>query len=131
MLTGGCFCGEVRYQITGAPFHATICHCVDCRRLTAAPMVAWFSVTPSDFAVVKGTPQRFASSANVSRCFCPRCGTPLTYQHDNYPDEIDVATGTLDDPSAVPPQDHVQAASRLAWVQIDDGLPQYPGRRTG
>ena len=28
MLTGGCFCGRVRYEAGGAPYNATVCHCV-------------------------------------------------------------------------------------------------------
>ena len=29
MIEGGCYCGQVRYVSEGAPFHETICHCVD------------------------------------------------------------------------------------------------------
>ena len=36
-LAGGCMCGAVRYEADGAPFHATLCHCVDCRRAGGAP----------------------------------------------------------------------------------------------
>jgi hypothetical protein len=27
MLTGGCFCGHVRYEAGGVPFNPTVCHC--------------------------------------------------------------------------------------------------------
>ena len=36
MLQGGCFCGRVRYEVTGIPFDETICHCSICRRTTGA-----------------------------------------------------------------------------------------------
>ena len=42
-LTGGWVCGAVRYEADGAPFHATLCHCVDGRRASGAPGLAWFS----------------------------------------------------------------------------------------
>ena len=129
MLTGGCFCGQTRYQAAGTPFHSTICHCADCRRIAGAPLVAWFSVKSSDFTITRGTPQRFASSPAVTRRFCPNCGTPLTYQNAHHAEEIDILTATLDNPNAVPPQDHVYAAHRLAWLHIDDGLPHHPGPR--
>jgi hypothetical protein len=129
MLTGGCLCGKVRYEVTGAPFHSTICHCVDCRRCAAAPLVAWFSVKRSEFRVTRGTLARFASSKPVLRTFCPDCGTPLTYQHDDFPDEIDVTTCSLDAPNAVAPNDHTWASQRLPWLPISDGLPQYPRGR--
>lgn len=35
MLKGGCFCGAVRYEAEGEPFHETNCHCSICRRTRA------------------------------------------------------------------------------------------------
>jgi AraC-like DNA-binding protein len=31
MLTGGRFCGSIRYEADGKPFHETNCHCSICR----------------------------------------------------------------------------------------------------
>ena len=56
MFEGGCFYGQIRYEAHGAPFNATLCHCADCRRVTGAPLVAWFSVARSDFQFVAGSP---------------------------------------------------------------------------
>src|SRR5215471_16969377 len=98
MLKGGCFCGKIRYEVLGTPFDSTLCHCVDCRRLSAAACVAWFSVRRSEFRFVLGQPATLASSNAVLRAFCAECGTHLTYQHDDFPDEIDVSTCSLDMP---------------------------------
>ncbi|MFC7610224.1 GFA family protein [Teichococcus aestuarii] len=46
------------------------------------------------------------------------------------PEEIDVTIASLDEPEAVPPADHTQAASRLSWLALEDGLPRIPGWRT-
>jgi hypothetical protein len=32
VLTGGCLCGGVRYEIAGALRHASHCHCAMCRK---------------------------------------------------------------------------------------------------
>ena len=32
MLTGGCHCGAIRYEVEGEPQHSALCHCSDCRR---------------------------------------------------------------------------------------------------
>jgi hypothetical protein len=129
MLTGGCFCGNVRYEVSGTPFHSTICHCVDCRRYAAAPFVAWFSVKRPELRIVHGQPKHFASSPHVVRTFCPTCGTPLTYQHDNFPDEVDISTCSLDSPDSVAPQDHTWASQKLAWVSILNTLPEHQRNR--
>jgi len=125
MLKGGCACGRVRYEADGTPYNATICHCTDCRRSSGAPLVAWFSVPTAALRFTAGAPRRFASSAVAERGFCPDCGTSLTYQRHDLPEEIDITTASLDDPAQVPPQDHTWARSRLAWVHIADGLPVH------
>lgn len=130
VLEGGCFCGKLRYEVAGQPFHSTICHCADCRKAAAAPLVACFSVRKDAFRFTRGTPRRFASSAWGTRSFCPDCGTQLTFVHAGLPDEIDVTTCSLDRPEAVPPQDHVRMAARLPWIVVADGLPCHQGPRT-
>jgi len=124
MLTGGCFCGRVRYEAEGAPFNQTSCHCSICRRTTGAPFVAWFSVLRSRLHIT-GEPTRFRSSGKGTRGFCPECGTQLTFEIDGAGDEIDVTTCSLDEPNRVPPVDHTRTSSRLVWVKLADGLPQF------
>ena len=131
MLKGGCFCGKVRYEAAGTPFHAGNCHCSMCRRTTGAPFVAWFTVRRGDFRFVAGTPTRFRSSAHATRSFCPACGTQLAFESDLYPDETDVTTCSLDEPERVPPEAHTHTSSRLGWIHLDDGLPEHRESRSG
>ena len=130
-LNGGCLCGRVRYEVSGAPFYTTACHCADCRRAAAAPYVAWFSVMRAAFRFVSGAPRDYVSSPGVVRSFCADCGTPLTYRNAALPDEIDVATASLDRPDDVPPERHTWVSQKLAWVVIADGLPQLPREGSG
>jgi hypothetical protein len=131
MLTGGCFCGRVRYQAEGMPFNETNCHCSTCRRTTGAPFVAWFSVPRSQLKLT-GEPTRFRSSGKATRSFCPDCGTQITFDLDGAGDEIDITTSSLDDPNWVAPVDHTWTSGRLAWVKLADGLPQFrEGRQEG
>ncbi|HXD39059.1 MAG TPA: GFA family protein [Ramlibacter sp.] len=129
-LTGGCLCGAVRYEARGAPFHRTVCHCSICRRSTGAPMVAWFSVKLADFTITAGLPRHYRSSNQAVRSCCPACGTQLTFKYDGL-QEIDVTVGSLDDPAAVPPEDHTYVSSQLPWVRLADGLPRHLQARQG
>jgi hypothetical protein len=130
MLKGGCFCGGVRYQAGAAPLHMTNCHCSICRHTTGAPFVTWFSVPRSDFRFVQGEPTQFRSTPKGMRSFCPRCGTQLTFAHDDASAEIDVTTCSLDDPESLPPEDHTRTSSKLNWVRLADGLRQYREARS-
>jgi hypothetical protein len=130
MLQGGCFCGRIRYEVTGTPFHETSCHCSICRRTSGAPFVAWFSVRPSEFRWLSGSPSQFRSSTQASRSFCAHCGTQLTFREDGFPDEIDVTTCSLDQPESVPPRDHTHVSSKLRWIALSDGLPRFSQARS-
>src|SRR5512146_1460843 len=110
MLNGGCFCGAIRYEAAGLPFDETNCHCSICRRTTGAPFVAWFSVPRSGFRLLSGELTQFKSTAKGTRCFCPHCGTQVTFEHEDFPDEIDVTICSLDEAETLPPRDHTQTS---------------------
>ena len=130
ILQGGCYCGAVRYVVDGDTFNSTLCHCSDCRRIAGAPAVAWFSTSMDGFRFSQGNAATFRSSEHILRSFCGTCGTTLTFQDDRVPDEIDIATASLDDPEAAAPRDHTFASERLAWMRMDDGLPAFPRTRS-
>jgi hypothetical protein len=83
-------------------------------------------VSRSGFSITAGDPVAYNSSAKAIRCFCGRCGTPLTWQAIDNPRLIDVGIATLDDPAAVEPSLHIWTESRIAWFETADHLPRYP-----
>lgn len=115
---GGCLCGAVRYRAWGEPKWVAYCHCRSCRRATGAPVSAYAGFAADAFELSQGEPARFASSPGVVRSFCGRCGTPLTYQGERWPDEIHVHLGTLDQPERLPPREHAFPAERIPWLEI-------------
>ena len=129
-IEGGCLCGAVRYVASAAPTTSMICHCRSCSRSASAPAVAWVTFPQAAFAFTKGRPRAFRSSAAARRTFCADCGAPLTYEHDERPDEIDVTTCSLDAPQAFPPEYHAWLADDLPWVRFGDGKPAYREWRT-
>ena len=126
---GGCFCKAIRYRIAGRPTGSMICHCQSCRRVAAAPVVAWVTVNSKDVRLLLGTPVEFSSSPSVRRSFCGACGTQLFYRKSSEPDSLDVATCSLDDPSAFPPTHHSWLSDDIAWVKFGDGLPTFAKSR--
>lgn len=126
---GGCFCGALRYVVTGEPIQVTHCHCLHCRRLGGAAFVTWATFDPRNFRYIKGKPATIASRAGVTRSFCHDCGSPIAYKNDDLPDEIDLTVCTFDEPESMQPADHVWADRLISWVHLDDGLPRYRRRR--
>ena len=129
LITGGCLCGSVRYESTGVSSHPTLCHCSTCRRASGAHSLGWVTFPRAEFKFTADLPTEFRSSTPASRTFCAKCGTPLTFRHEKYPDDIDVTIGSLDAPGNVPPADHTWMSDAVAWDRPADGLPQYPANR--
>jgi hypothetical protein len=124
-MEGGCFCGAIRYRAEGKPSNTMICHCESCRKVAAAPVVPWLTFLTSAVSFTRGKPKEFSSSKPVTRGFCESCGTMLTYAHKKTPEQIDIATCSLDDPNAFPPTHHSWLVDDVKWVKFGDGLPTY------
>src|SRR3546814_19295841 len=78
-LEGGCQCGAVRYDVTGAPVMTAICHCSMCRRANAAPAVAWAMFQEQQVNFTGAHPKLYDSSEQAQRGFCEICGTPFSF----------------------------------------------------
>jgi hypothetical protein len=129
-IEGGCLCGAVRYRAYGPAYGITHCHCKTCRRASGAPFVTWAGFDTDKITFTKIEPAAYASSPNVTRTFCDKCGTALTYQRVDVPGSIDVTLGSMDEPETLMPEDHTWTESRLSWIVLDDQLPKYPRERT-
>jgi hypothetical protein len=127
-LNGGCFCGEVRFEIEEPSMPACFCHCNSCQRAAGAPLVAWATVKKSDLSVQKGAISWHQSSPGVTRGHCANCGTCLTYEHEKEAGYIDVTLNSLDDPSALSPKAHIWVEDKQPWLIIGDDLPQFQQR---
>jgi hypothetical protein len=117
MISGQCFCGHVRYELSGEPKFACHCHCESCRRAAGA--------AGDDLALTSGTISEYRSSPGVRRGHCAICGTTITYWWDKRPEEIDIALATLDDTTGIDPSAHIWVEDKVPWLVINDGLPQY------
>ena len=126
-IKGGCQCGAVRYEVTGAPLMAAICHCTMCRRANAAPAVAWALFEESKVTFTRALPKRYASSEDASRGFCEACGTPISFTATYIPGLIDLTIGSMDQPDAVTPEFHYWHSEHLAWAEFADDRPRHAG----
>jgi hypothetical protein len=122
---GGCLCGRLRYRINGPIASVGHCHCGMCRRSSGGIVVTWMTVAPERFAFTRGTPAVYQSSEDATRSFCRDCGAQITFSSRHAPQEIDVTLGTLDDAHLHPADRHVFVKDRLAWLHLDEHLPEH------
>lgn len=125
MITGGCLCGAVRYEVDADQLdHASYCHCTMCRRASGSAFGVSARAPSAKLRWTGREPKRYRSSKIAVRAFCADCGSPIYFQYDARPHYVALAVGTLDDPGAVKPELHYGIESRIPWVDIDDGLPR-------
>jgi hypothetical protein len=125
-IKGQCHCGSVKYEIEGEPIAHALCHCTDCRRHAGAPMVGWAMYLEDKVKITAGETKLYKSSEHGRREFCANCGSGLFYKNAHIlPGIIDVQSGTLDNPDALPAQCHIQTAERIAWMTGAHKLPEF------
>ncbi len=130
-VIGHCLCGDIQFEYRGTPIKVLHCHCESCRRHTSCPITTFACVDKGSFRFVTGTPAVYASSPGVRRMHCARCGSPIAYESDRNPTQIDLYVGALSDPAAVQPTFHVHVAEQLPWLETADLLPRYERGQRG
>jgi hypothetical protein len=82
--------------------------------------------------ILAGEPASYAKTADSGRQAlmhaCPTCGTKLWNEPLASPDLLIVKPGTLDDSSWAAPAGDIWTSRRMPWVELEDGLPAYPGQ---
>lgn len=123
---GRCYCGAIRYELSGEPNVVALCHCSDCQRSAGAPAVSWAMFSEEALKVAQGQPKSINGSGGAVRSFCPDCGSGLFYYNAvNLPGIVDVQTATLDAPASLAPKVQIQTAERLGWMKHLDQLPEF------
>jgi len=56
---------------------------------------------------------------------CPACGTAIWSNYGGLEQIRFVRVGTLDEPSALPPDVHIYIRSKQPWVKLPDGVPAF------
>jgi hypothetical protein len=128
--SGQCLCGGVRFTIAAEPSAVRICWCRDCQHIAANGTVNM--LVDSAALSVTGTlaehKKLAASGAEVTRQFCPGCGSHLFARSSTRPQFVVVRVGNLDDPSSVRPTMNIWAASAPEWACLDASLARAEGQ---
>jgi hypothetical protein len=122
--TGQCLCGAVKFVVSGLPINVRACHCQDCQRLTGS---AFFvrALFLKEYVRITGDVTEFASSDDLIRKFCPRCGSQIFAERKSRPDAISIALGSFDQLDGIFPTEHVWVSDRQEWLSIPSNVKQH------
>ena len=131
-FTGGCNCGAIRFEVTGEPVRAQICHCDDCRQSGGSAFATNVFIKTEDFHLTQGTPRHYHWNANSGnkrgRAFCGDCGTSVYVTNEVRPHLMGIRIGAIEDASFVKPWAHVWVKRALPSTNLNDDLEKFEGQ---
>lgn len=129
--SGGCQCGAVRYELTGAALELYVCHCRECQKQSASAFGISLIVPRDGLRLTRGTPRVWSRPATVGGtldcAFCPTCGTRLWHQSAGDAATVSVKGGSLDEPLDLRPASHIWTSRTLPGVILPEDATRFPG----
>jgi hypothetical protein len=123
--TGGCLCGEIRYEVRGPLRDVVICHCSRCRR-THGHAAAYAACERSHLALIAAGSLRWYEADERERGFCCECGASL-FWHELGSDQVSIAAGTLDPPTGLLTAAQIFTRDRGDYYRIGAEGELFPG----
>lgn len=130
MLTGGCQCGALRYEVRAEPVALYVCHCLECRAQSASAFGITVSVPAAAAVLTQGESRvwrRQTNSGKTLAChFCGDCGTRIWHRDEPEEAEISIKGGSLDVAPDLTRAIHIWTRSALPGVVIPPGATTFP-----
>ena len=120
-MTGGCLCGNIRYELLTEPRATFACHCRFCQRDTGTAHRSGLSYLDESVIFSGDSPKTYTYESDehgrkLFKHFCPNCGTTVSLTTERFPGGRVMMIGTLDDPSLVKVDTHMFADEAFSWV---------------
>ncbi|MEZ8826076.1 GFA family protein [Vibrio amylolyticus] len=125
LITGECFCGDIKYQLDGKLHDARSCHCSRCRKAFSSQASAYAVIEPSEFHWVNGEEllTSYVGQHGFGLQFCRQCGSTLTGIFEGI--VHGVTLGCVNGDPDVKIARHIFVGSKASWEVIADDAPQY------
>ncbi len=125
-ITGECFCGKVKYQITAPLSPANFCHCSRCRKAFSSNSSAFAAVNPNKFQWTSGEKllTSYLNKDGIGLQFCKICGSTLAgVAHGKV---MGITLGCLNGNPKIKLGQHIYTGSKASWDVIpNDGAPRF------
>lgn len=122
---GGCLCGAVRYRVDMTHAKHSTCHCRHCQKTHGAPFGVFTNVPVAAFTWLSRPQGEAHASSRAVRRFCKGCGTPMTWEAPEYPDQQSFSSTTLDEPGGLTVAYELYTSRRLPFIAPIAGARQY------
>ncbi len=130
VVTGGCLCGGVRFELTEPPRSAGYCHCTRCQKRTGTASSAQARIDARTFRLLRGEELVKGwrhPDGGFEKCFCAECGSHLFSRDPDGAPHMSIRMSAFDEDPGVRLSWRTFVAYAAPWEPIpDDGLERYP-----
>lgn len=127
--TGGCACGDIRYEIASEPISMNHCQCRHCQQKSGTGHGSYLTFNTRRDVKQTGQATHWNITGDLgtvkTRAFCPTCGSPVYMVFDAIPDLFIVHAASLDEPDRFEPGKVMFSSSAPAWDVVDPDLPKF------
>jgi len=129
-VTGGCQCGAVAFEYTGAPKFTMNCHCQRCRKAKGAAHATNTFVPSSQLTWTRGRDNvqnyDLPDAKVFGQAFCSTCGSSVPRERATDNGGIyNVPVGSLNQPAGADIKGHIFIGSMAPWFDVTDDKPQW------
>ena len=133
VLSGGCLCGTVRFELTAPLTRAGYCHCTRCQRRSGTAASAQGPIDGRTLTFLSGADEVKAfrhPDGGFEKLFCQECGSHLFSRNPDDANQMSVRLGAINGDPGVRPAYRQYVSYAAAWEPIpDDGLKRFPESR--
>ena len=134
ILSGGCLCGAILYEVNRDPTASATCYCRTCQYIAGGGPSHSMLIHKSDVEITKGEFASYRMKSDegnrVGLHFCRECGTPLFSESEARPEFFAIKVGSLDDPSVFKSSMDFWVESAQPWHNVSKKPYQKPQHST-
>ena len=130
IFTGSCLCGSVNYKSNSDPLVIQNCHCDQCRKATGSVYLTNLFIKEENFEItgeVNNYTHLSDAGNNMTKYFCPKCGSQVFGKNSGRPGIITIRAGTVNEKDIIKPIRNLFLKSKVPSTPINSNLEECEG----
>ena len=130
IFTGSCLCGSVNYKSNSDPLVIQNCHCDQCRKATGSVYLTNLFIKEENFEItgeVNNYTHLSDAGNNMTKYFCPKCGSQVFGKNSGRPGIITIRAGTVNEKDIIKPIRNLFLKSKVPSTPINSNLEACVG----
>ena len=130
IFTGSCLCGSVNYKSNSDPLVIQNCHCDQCRKATGSVYLTNLFIKEENFEItgeVNNYTHLSDAGNNMTKYFCPKCGSQVFGKNSGRPGIITIRAGTVNEKDIIKPIRNLFLKSKVPSTPINSKIEACEG----